>query len=479
MLRLKVGDKALEVSDIFVDSRQVRPGSVFIAYKGAKVDSHNFIPQAIEKGAKYIIGERSLRQVRDLLGDFPHSNYIQVKSGRKTWADLEAQKYGYPQKKLKIIGITGTDGKTTTAHFIYYILRKAGKKVGLLSTTGAYFGRKKVDTGAHVTTPPPDVIFRVLKEMVDAGIEYAILETTSHGLAQDRVYGIKYEVSGVTNVTREHLDLHKTFENLLKDKARIFEMSKHVVMIESAPGIKQILKYFPRKRQAGHNQKTTPQLHLIKNPEDVLDYKKLGKEFALKFPGRYNFYNAALAAKIAELLGADYNTIYKGLKSAKPPEGRFQRVKNGLGLSIVIDFAHTPNAVKDLLLAVRNIKKKGQRIIVVFGSAGERDKEKRPEMGRVAAELADVVILTLEDPRSEDPYDIALQMVRGKPDYPFIIQVDRTKAIELGLKLAKEGDWVLILGKGHEDEMNIGGVEYPWSDLKAVKKALKKIAAGK
>ncbi len=466
MLRLRIKDRKINVSDIAVDSRKVIKGSVFIAYKGAKFDSHQFIPQTIEKGAKYIIGERPFEEVRDLLGNFPEQNYIRVESGRQTWASLEAQKYGNPEKKLKIIGITGTDGKTTTTHFLYYILQKAGKKVGMLSTTGAFFNGKKVDTGAHVTTPPPNIIFRILKQMVEEGLEYAILETTSHALLQDRVYGITYEVSGVTNVTREHLDAHGSYEKLLKDKAKIFSMSKNVVLLKQAKGIKKILRYFPSKG---------PKLYLLNTPEDVLDKKQLDNEFFAKFPGRYNLFNATLAVKMAEILGINKADIYAVLNSAKPPEGRFEKVENNLGLNLIIDFAHTPNSIKDLLTAVRKMRKKGERIIVVFGAAGERDQEKRPEMGENASKLADEVIITMEDPRSEDPYQIALDIVSGARDYPFIIRIDREKAIELGIRIAKPGDWVLFLGKGHETSMNIGGTEYDWLDKKAVKKALAKL----
>ena len=469
MIQLNIAKKNISVTDISVDSRKVVPGSVFIAYRGVNVDSHNFIPQSIQKGAKYIVGERPLKDIKPLLGDFPVENYINVGDGRKAWAVLEAQRYGNPQNKLKIIGITGTDGKTTTCHLLYYIFMAAGKRIGISTTTGAFFDGHQIDTGAHTTTPPPSLLFKILKEMVDAGLEYGVLEITSHALAQDRVYGINLEASGITNVTHEHLDLHGTYENLLKAKARIFKMAKKSVVIGTALGIKDIIKLFPNDQDK--------ELIKIKDYPEIIDKSRLSKKFFNNFPGEYNLYNAAIAAKIAEIVGIGQDAIYKGLNTAIPPEGRFYRVPNRLGLNIVIDFAHTANGIRNVLTVVNKLRKRGEKIIVVFGSAGERDKAKRPLMGQVAAELADEVILTSEDPRSEDAYDIARDIMLGAPEFPFIVIVDRVKAIGLALSIAKRGDWVLALGKGHEPTLSIGGKEYEWSEKKVVENALRTIGS--
>lgn len=443
-MQIEIYGKFYEINEIRTDSRKVQKGDLFIAYKGVKVDGHDFIDQAIENGASVVVYEKG--------SPFMRAALIKVDNARETWAMLSARQFGNPEKKLKFIGITGTDGKTTTSNFVYEILKSAGKNVSVISTIFAMYDDKVVSTGLHTTSPNPDVLFRLLKEMLDAKINYVVLEVTSHALVQKRFYGIHFDVCGVTNVTPEHLDAHGSYEQLIKDKALIFDVSDSIVVNKNGIGISEISKYAKKEI-----------LHSAFDSEFV---NSLGEFFNNKFPGEYNLQNAALALEISKIIGIPYEVSINALRNATPPKGRFQRIKNSLGINVVVDFAHTENAIREVLSAVSKMKKKNEKLITVFGCAGERDFYKRPKMGKTASEFSDDVILTSEDPRSENVNEIIKQIAHGNPSYKFIIETDRSKAILQAISMAKKGDWVLILGKGHEESMNIDGVETPWSDVK-------------
>ncbi len=460
MLRLKVGKRVIKVTDIKTDSRLVKPGDLFIAYKGVNVDSHAFIDQAIQNGAKYIIGEKDIK----FLSKFSKlncDNYIKVCDGRQYWALLEAQKYNNPERHLNIIGVTGTDGKTTTTHLIYEILKSADKKVALISTIGAKIGDEQINTGAHTTTPPPDLLFRLLSTARDQKYQYVILEITSHALLQKRVYNIPLIAAGITNVTKEHLDIHKTYENLIQTKASISNMADTIFLVKHTPGFDEI------KQELSIKEKNVKEISL-----SMLDDYDLNL-FNKNFPGNYNKQNLALAIAICRHIKIPRSQINKALKSVVPPSGRFQKIKNKRKLNIVVDFAHTPNSQKEILTEIRQRKKPKSKVITVFGAAGERDKYKRVQMGKVSTSLSDVVIITSEDPRSEDPMKIATDIIKGNKQYPFIVELNRKRAIAIALKLASPYDWVVILGKGHESSMDINGVEHKWSDINCVKAILK------
>lgn len=446
---------------IKTDSRKVKKGDLFIAYKGVNVDGHDYIEDAIKNGATTIVGEKPRGKVKVLL-KYPNVEYIQVSDGRKFWAEAMAQKYDYPQKKLKIIGVTGTDGKTTTVNFIYQILKTAGKKVGMINSISAKYADKELPTGFHVTTPDPDELFRFLKQMVDKGIEYVVLEVTSHALAQHRVHGIRFTCSGITNVTPEHLNLHGTYENLLQDKALIYNHSDTLFLNQDGLGIDKILDFFPSANSSSISYVSKPNVK----------WDVISDVFFERFPGEYNRENLSLAFGICRNLGIPEANCYKAFNNMNSVKGRFQKVANKKGINIIVDFAHTENAIKCVLGAVHNIKSTNQRVITVFGCASERDKFKRPKMGKVAADLSHVVIVTSEDTRGEDPMEIARQAVSGAPDFDFIINLDRAEAIKEGIGFAKRGDWVLILGKGHEESMNYGFGEVPWSDVEVVRQFL-------
>lgn len=373
--------------------------------------------------------------------------------------------YGFPIKKIKPIFVTGSDGKTTTSYFIYNILNSCGKKTALMSTVEAKVGGKDIDTGLHTTTPSRITLQKILKEIAKEKCDYVVFEVTSHGIDQHRIVGAKPIASVFTNITKEHLDYFKTYEKLIETKAKIIPIAKKAYINKHAFVSDKLVKIA--------NDSNTEYVEYDRE----LIRPKLSSKFTDKFPGDYNFENAAAAYYLTKDLGINEDCIIKALEESTPPVGRFVYVENDKPFDIVIDFAHTSQAIKEVLKAVRD-RVKG-RIIVVFGSAGERDVQKRPAMGEAAGKYADITVLTAEDPRSEKVEDICEQIsvgiekeggIRGET---YFVKPDRKDAIEFAINsLAKEGDMVIITGKGHERSMNFDGIEYPWSDQKAVEEVL-------
>ena len=379
-------------------------------------------------------------------------------------AVLANVKHGFPGRKLKVIGVTGTDGKTTTVNMIYSILKDAGKKVSMVSTINAEVASKKYETGFHVTSPHPSMIQGFLAQSVKNKDDYFVLEITSHALDQFRTWGVPIEIGVVTNITREHLDYHKTMENYLKAKAKLIEHAKYAVLNKDDESFTKLSKMTEGK-VVSVSLKNSADLNLKNFP------------VSLKIPGEYNYSNALQAAAVAQILGIDQKSITGSLNKFKNLAGRMEEIPNKQGIKVVVDFAHTPNALENACKALK--KQTNGRLIVVFGAASQRDAGKRPIMGQIAARFADITVLTSEDPRLEDPLriidEITAGMVAfgGKLNQTFYKEPDRKKAIEKALSLAKKGDVVGIFGKGHEKTMNIAGKEIPWSDQEAVQKALK------
>ncbi len=380
--------------------------------------------------------------------------------------------YGFPQKKLKIIGVTGTDGKTTTSNFLYHLLSKNGYKVGLISTINAKIGDKEIDTGFHVTSPDPQVILKLLAQMVDEGIEYAVLEVTSHGLLQNRFGNIDFDYAIITNITPEHLDYHKTYDNYLYTKAKLILKSKLTFINKDHELSYTKLKHFSEKNKCKVVDYSLAQFK--SESPDLSDYLKV--VLSQDYPGVYNQQNALVALFVYSTISTDPITkeSIENFKDFKVLEGRFNRVQNNLGLNIIIDFAHTPNALENILQEIHNLKKQDETIINVFGCAGLRDASKRAVMGKISGELANTVIVTAEDPRTEDLDEINKQIIEGveQVNGTYIVEKDRRKAIDKAIDIAKPGDWVVITGKGHEKSMCFGTNEVAWSDFKAVEKVL-------
>jgi len=362
--------------------------------------------------------------------------------------------YGFPSRNITVIGITGTDGKTTTTHLIAHILKSCGKKVSYISTIFAKIGEKEYDTGFHVTTPNPWLIQKLIKEAVNNKDEYFILETTSHALDQNRVWGINYKIGVLTNVTHEHLDYHLSYENYLKTKVELLKRA------EVAFFNKDDRSYLYVKK-------------MLKGRKKIIEYQKLSiikKNFSNL--EKFNQENFSAAYLVALNLGLRSEEVLKAIKTFKLPKGRFDLVYDK-DFKVIIDFAHTPNAFLKLLPEIRKkyLKNKG-RLIHVFGSAGLRDNTKRPLMGEISSRFADFIILTEEDYRTEDPNKICQEIASGIKNKNYQVIIDRKKAIEKALKMAKKGDVVIFTGKAHEKSLCRGKTEYPWDEYKAVKIAL-------
>lgn len=394
-------------------------------------------------------------------------------------AQLAVILYGNPSNKLKVIGVTGTDGKTTTTSLIYHVLKENGKKVSMLSTVYGKVGDKEYDTGLHTTTPDPFLVQKLLKKAYEEGDEYFVLETTSHALDQHRVGGVEYEIGLITNITHEHLDYHKTYENYVCAKTKLLQRSKTRLVNrddESYPFIAHILKSEDKKFLT---------FGLKKEADFNID---LSAKLGISLP-EFNRYNYLAAYTVAWLLGIEEEYILHALKSFSLPIGRMETVYDEK-FKVIVDFAHTPRAIREALKAVKDQSNLKGRLIHVFGSAGLRDQTKRPLMGDESGAYADIAIITEEDYRTEDPLQIAKQIANGLVRHDFTevkdselnttsakkysIITNREDAIKKALAIAGSGDVIIITGKGHEKSLCRGKIEYQWSDQEAVKRLLAK-----
>lgn len=491
--------EAVDVQHITEDSRRVEPGCLFVAVKGRTADGHRFIPQALQNGTVVVAGGREERP-GDLPGDVP---YVYVPDDRRAVAQFAAAYFGYPSRRLQVVGVTGTDGKTTTATLIHSIFEAAGRKAGLISTIRAEIAGRSYDTGFHVTTPEAFDVQKYLYEMVEAGTEVAVLETTSHALDQGRVLFVDYDVAVVTNVTHEHLDWHGSWENYMAAKARLFEALNTSYRKQGTPKAAVInaddksygwLKKIPAEMQWVYSLYGDSQPDVT--AEDI-SYSAEGTRFVaqtpvadipinMRLPGKHNVYNAMAAIAAGLALGAPKDAVKEGIEAVDQIRGRMEWVPEAvpLGFDVVVDFAHTPNALeKTLQLAHELVAPRGGRVIAVFGSAGLRDKEKRGMMGRVAGQLADIAIVTAEDPRTERVEDISEEIAaairaEGKAEGVDFLQVhDRKEAIARAIGMAKPGDIVITCGKAHENSMCYGTEETPWDEFAAVREGIARRSA--
>lgn len=393
-------------------------------------------------------------------------------------AFLACLRYGFPGRKMTVIGVTGTDGKTTTSHLIYHILKTANKKVSLVSTVAAFINGKDYDTGFHVTTPSPWQLQRLMSEAWKGGSEYFVLEVTSHALDQHRIYGTSIDIGLINNVSHEHIDYHKTLDHYRRAKAKILKGVKFSILNKDDQNY-EFLK-----------TKTSGRLVTFSFQKET-DYSQDSLKLKPKVYGRFNLQNAIAAATVASILQIDSATIRKAVASFTGIQGRMEEVKNSKYFKIYIDFAHKPNALEQVLKAARELT--NQKMIVIFGCAGLRDKLKRPMMGEIAGKLADFAIFTAEDPRTEDVRNITSEIISGclktdmkemskKVDMRKILTQnkkyfwripDRQEAINFAIrKLGQKGDLILVCGKGHEKSMCYGKIEYPWDEKQAILKAL-------
>lgn len=467
----------IEIIGITDDSRQVQPGFVFVAYRGVASDGHKYISQAIQKGATVVVCE----EVPDSAKDLP-ARILITQNGRAAFAWLCAAWQGFPSRAMTVIGITGTDGKTSTSNILFNILKAAGKKTGMISTVNAVIGERTLDTGLHTTTPDADEIQAYLAQMRDAGMTHCVLEVTSHGLAQHRVDGCTFDLAVITNITHEHLDLHGTREAYRAAKGRLFDMAQqHVVLNaddEYSFGYLKNIAHAPittYSRVAGTSADVTAtDVQFLPDAMAFVAHTPIGP-IAIRSAliGDFNVSNLLAATAAALRMGISADVIATGIAQLKGVPGRMERIIAGQPFLAVVDFAHTANSLENCLRTLRRITT--GKLIVVFGCAGERDVAKRPIMGRIAAEQADLVVITAEDPRRES-LDAIMDAVeagaRAAHSHAEINRIaDRGEAIQHACRLAQPGDTVVACGKGHEQSMCFGTTEYPWDDRVAMRDA--------
>jgi len=474
----------VEVTGIAIDSRVVKPGYLFVAMKGGSADGHNYIPKAIENSAVAVIGD---------VGRSGTPTYIGLENPRQALTWLAAAFYNFPARKLTVIGVTGTDGKTTTSNLIHKILVGAGIRAGMISTVNAVIGDEVLDTGFHVTTPDAHDVQHYLARMVEAGLTHVVLETTSHGWAQHRVDACEFDVGVVTNITHEHFDEHGSYENYRAAKARLFsslERTKEkpsgnprLAVINRDDRSFEFLDGFikTKKLNYGLGDSADVRAEDVQYSSSGIEFTAVSRDFRVRVKsdlvGAYNVSNclAALTAAVYGL-GVDPATVARGIASLDGIPGRMERIDLGQNFIAIVDFAHTPNALKVTLEAGRKMTQ--GRVISVFGSAGLRDKEKRRMMAETSVELADLSILTAEDPRTESLDGILEEMAAGarskggREGETFWRVADRGEAIKFAIRLAREEDIVLSCGKGHEQSMCFGKTEYLWDDRTAMRAAL-------
>jgi UDP-N-acetylmuramoyl-L-alanyl-D-glutamate--2,6-diaminopimelate ligase len=500
----------IPITGISIDSRAVKPGHLFVAMKGGSADGHDYIPKAIENGAIAIVGEREVGQTLA-----PHASagvgnlpYIQLENTRRALSWIAASFYDWPGRKLTVIGVTGTDGKTTTTNLIYQILLAAGIKAGMISTVNAVIGRELLDTGFHVTTPDAHDVQRYLAQMVAARLTHVVLETTSHGWSQYRVDACEFDIGVVTNITHEHMDEHGSYENYRAAKARLFSsLEKTSDKAQGNPRLGVInrddLKSFDflndfikvRKINYGLSENADVRAVNIQYDPSGIHFAAKSRDFNIpissRLVGAFNISNC-LAALTATVFGLKIKPeiAARGIASLEGIPGRMERIDMGQNFTAIVDFAHTPNALKVALEAAREMlpgrgglpTPTGQsRVIAVFGSAGLRDKAKRRMMAEISAELADLTVLTAEDPRTESLEVILDEMAAGarsrggRENETFWRVPDRGEAIRFALSLARAGDIVLSCGKGHEQSMCFGAREHLWDDRTAMRAALSEL----
>ena len=454
-----------EAKGITADSREVREGHIFFAIRGTRFDGHEFIQESLDKGALAVVVERDVKAIQRV---------IKVENTRKTLAESAHTFYGKPSESLKVVGVTGTNGKTTTTYILESVLKKSGCKVGLMGTIQYRLGDKVFGSGR--TTPDPITWHRALREMLDSGATHVVAEVSSHALDQHRVWGTEFEAVVFTNLTQDHLDYHKNMEDYFRAKARLFFDYRYrfaVVNTDDQYGKRLARDLGERALTYGREGKTLR----------IEDFKTgfEGSELRVSFKGRsfyfhsnligdFQAYNLSAAVCYALEVGIDPETVQEALKDVHVP-GRFEVHRSDRGFIAVVDYAHTPDAMENVLRTMRELTDK--RLICVFGAGGNRDSGKRPLMGKSAERWSDVVIITSDNPRDEEPEVIIKDILEGIEDKGKVKVIsDRREAIAEALKLAKEGDIVAILGKGHEDYQEIKGVKYPFSDSKVVDELL-------
>ena len=463
------GDADVDIMGVDIDSRRVKPGHLFVAVRGTQVDGHSFIPKAIEQGAVAVLCEDMPEERRKGV------TYVKVSSTEAAVGPVATMFYGDPSTKLKLVGVTGTNGKTTIATLLYNMFRKFGHRCGLLSTVCNYIEDEAIP--ADHTTPDPIELNRLLACMVEAGCEYAFMECSSHAIAQQRIGGLKFAGGLFTNLTRDHLDYHKTFENYRDAKKAFFDsLPKTAFAITNADdkngmvmvqNTKATVKTYSTRSLADFKAK------IIECHFEGMYLDIDGREVGVQFIGKFNVSNLLAVYGAAVMLGKAPEDILLIMSTLKSVSGRLEPIRSKDGITAIVDYAHTPDALENVLNAIHEVLDGKGKVITVCGAGGNRDKGKRPLMAQEAVKQSDRVIITSDNPRFEEPQDIINDMLAGlnAQQMKKVISIaDRREAIRTAATMAEKGDVILIAGKGHEDYQEIKGVKHHFDDREEVRK---------
>lgn len=452
-----------EITNVTDDTLKIRQSGMFVCIKGTKYDGHDFALKALDKGAAVVICER----------DLGIKNSIIVEDTRKAYALIAANFYGLCHKKLRIVGVTGTNGKTTTSYLIRKILEDSGCKTGLIGTVNVVIGKEKYP--ADLTTPDPVDLHRYLMLMSIAGCEACVMEVSSQALAQDRVYGINFECGVFCNLTPEHLDYHKSMDDYALSKAKLFEMCKTSVINSDSPYASLMCESAAgRKLTYGIENTAEISADKIRLSAEGITYrlKKKNAEYHVSFDslGVFSVYNSMAAICAADVMNVNTDKAIRAVSRFEGISGRMERVQGTGGINVIIDYAHTPDSLENAIRTLKTVY--GGKLITVFGCGGDRDKEKRPLMGKVACEYSDFVFITSDNPRTENPEEIINDITNGLDKEKYFKITDRTLAIKSALYSAQKGDTVLIAGKGHEKYQILGNQKIYFNEREIVKKLL-------
>lgn len=464
------GAEELEISGVQSDSRKIEEGALFVAVRGTAVDGHAYIDSALKKGAVAVVCEEIPSLSSEIWQGKPDKPvFITVKDSAEALGKLIARWYGNPSERLVLVGVTGTNGKTTIATLLYEMFKQMGHKVGLLSTVCNYIDGEAVPT--EHTTPDAITLQTLLARMVESGCEYAFMEVSSHAIDQKRISGLSFNGGIFTNLTRDHLDYHKTVENYLKAKKKFFDDlpagAFALTNADDKSGLVMLQNTAASKRTYSLRTLADFKGKILESHFDGTELIVNGREVNVNFVGRFNVYNLLAVYGAAVLLGKDPEDVLVALSTLHSVSGRFETISSPRGYTAIVDYAHTPDALTNVLNAIQEVLAGGGRIITVVGAGGNRDKGKRPLMAKEAVKLSDQVILTSDNPRFEEPESIIEDMVAGLTDADkerTLCITDRTQAIKTAVLLARKGDVILVAGKGHENYQEVEGIKHHFDD---------------
>lgn len=465
------GDMETEVKAIAFDSRKVEAGTVFVAVRGTQVDGHEFISSSIEKGAIAIVCE-------ELPQDQPEGiAFVQVQDSSKALGFMASNFYGNPSEKLKLVGVTGTNGKTTCVTLLHQLFRALGYNTGLLSTVVNKINEEELS--ATHTTPDAITLNETLAQMVSKGCTHCFMESSSHAIVQNRIAGLKYEGAVFTNLSHEHLDYHKTFDEYIKAKKLLFDglssTAFALVNADDKRGAVMLQNTKAAKHKYAMKSMAAFKAKILSNTLQGLELDIYGKNVWFKLIGDFNAYNLLAVFGTAVLLGEEETEVLEQLSNVNPAPGRFEQVVTNTGITALVDYAHTPDALENVLSTIKEFRTGNETVITVVGCGGNRDKEKRPVMAKIACDLSDKVILTSDNPRFEEPGDILKNMQEGVTPSNFkktLTIEDRKEAIKAACAMAEPNDIILVAGKGHETYQEIKGVRSDFDDRKVLSEML-------